>query len=95
LNATIYLADSGARNYLQPAPLTGIDVLWQNWREPAEKWPGIDSWRNLSSINYLARAGPERFKQHLICGEFASDPTWESSLSDVMSVSGDQHALGK
>lgn len=75
LNATIYLADSGARNYLQPVDFGSIEVLWQDWREPAEKWPGIASWRDIASVNYLSRVGPERFTEHLLSGEFVSEPT--------------------
>lgn len=81
LNATTYLADSGARNYLKPDPFTGIEVLWQNWHEPPERWPGISSWRNVSSINYLARVGPEQFKQHLLAGEFTVDPGFVPPVS--------------
>ncbi len=75
LNATTYLADSGAHNYLQPADFVGIEVLWQNWKEPLEVWPGINSWRDVANLNYLARAGPERFTQHLLSGDFVSVPT--------------------
>lgn len=78
LSAHTYLADSGARNYLQPDHFTSIDVLWQNWREPEGEWPGISSWRDVASINYLARAGPDQFTQHLLSSEFVSDPTWRS-----------------
>lgn len=82
LNATTYLADRGARNYLQVAHFTGIEVLWQNWRQPEEKSPGINSWRDVSSVSYLARVGPEQFMQHLLSGEFASEPTWGSPAPD-------------
>lgn len=74
LNAASYLADSGAKNYLQSAHFTGIEVVWQDWCEPLEKWPGIKSWRDISNINYLARVGPERFKQHLLNCKFISNP---------------------
>lgn len=76
LGAATYLADSGACNYLQPTDFTSIEVLWQNWREPTEKWPGITSWRDIASVNYLSRVGPERFTEHLLKGEFVPDPTW-------------------
>ncbi len=82
LNGTTYLADSGARNYLQPAPFTGIEVLWQDWQEPAEVWPGINSWRDVSSINYLARVGPELFKRHLLSGMFIPEPTWGAPMPE-------------
>ena len=82
LNATAYLADSGARNYLQPDPFNGIDVLWQNWHEPTEKWPGISKWRDISSLNYLARVGPKQFKRHILGGEFTSDSSWLPPVSD-------------
>ncbi len=85
LNATAYLADSGARNYLQPARFTGIEVLWQNWREPAEEWAGVSSWRDVASVNYLSRVGPEQFTRHLLGGEFASEPTWGLPASDPSS----------
>lgn len=78
LKATTYLADSGARNYLKPTPFTGIEVVWQNWREPTEAWPGVKSWRNIASINYLCRVGAEQFARHLLDGEFTPEPTWQS-----------------
>jgi hypothetical protein len=76
LNATTYLADSGGRNYLQPAHFREMEVLWQNWCEPPEKLPGISSWRNISSVNYLARLGPEQFTRQIRNGEFIPDPSW-------------------
>jgi hypothetical protein len=81
LKATTYLADSGARNYLQPTDFSDIEVVWQNWREPTEEWSGIDSWRNLSSINYLCRTGPERFSYHLNSGEFSPEQSWRNAVS--------------
>lgn len=70
INANIYLADSGARNYLQPVHFQDISVLWQDWVEPQEIWQGIDSWRNISCLNYLSRVGPEQFKKHITNGHF-------------------------
>jgi len=92
LKATTYLADSGARNYLQPAGFEGIEVVWQNWHEPVEKWPGINSWRNISSINYLCRVGPEKFAQHLLSGEFAPESTWRNLLHKQISNGCEQPA---
>jgi hypothetical protein len=71
LHADVYLADSGARTYLQVEDFDGIDVLWQDWAEPQERWNGIDDWRNVSSVNYLCRVGPERFKDHTLESRFA------------------------
>jgi hypothetical protein len=76
LNANTYLADSGARNYLQPTPFREIEVLWQNWCEPAERSLGISSWRDISSVNFLARFGPDQFTRHILSGEFIPDPSW-------------------
>jgi hypothetical protein len=81
LHATTYLADSGARNYLRPEPFAGIEVLWQIWHEPEERCSGITSWRDLSSVNYLARVGPAPFSQHLLTCELVSNPVWESLRS--------------
>jgi hypothetical protein len=92
LKATTYLADSGARNYLQPTGFAGIEVVWQNWHEPMERWPGISSWRNISGINYLCRVGSEQFAQHLISGEFAPEPTWRSPVYTPISSVGDRSA---
>jgi hypothetical protein len=80
LKATTYLADSGARKYLQPAGFEGIEVVWQNWHEPLELWPGISAWRNIAGINYLCRLGQEKFTQHLLSGEFAPEPTWQGPV---------------
>lgn len=68
-----YLADSGALAYLRPADFGGIKILWQQWEEPAEEWPGIDCWRNVSAINYLCREGPDHFAQHLADFHFAPE----------------------
>ena len=78
LNTTIYLSDSGGRNYMVPGHYKGINVLWQHWREPADRWPGVTSWRNISSLNYLARVGPEQFAQHLLNGKFIPDSEFDS-----------------
>lgn len=77
LNATAYLADSGGRKYLRALDFTGIEVLWQNWREPPDEWPGIKSWKDVAGVNYLARVGREHFKLHLLGGEFICDRTWD------------------
>lgn len=81
LNQGIYLADSGAKNYLKPNYFNGIEVLWQNWREPSEKWDNIISWRNISSLNYLSRFGPDIFSKHLLDAEFKRNLIWEHSSS--------------
>lgn len=81
LQSSVYLADSGARNYLQPTPFKGIEVCWQNWQEPPEQWTGISSWRDLASVNYLARLGPEQFSRHLLSSEFKVDTRWSTEIS--------------
>lgn len=65
LGADSYIADSGAIKYLNLSDFTGIRVQWQHWREPTEHWPGINSWRNISALNYLAREGPIAYGNHL------------------------------
>lgn len=92
LHATTYLADSGARNYLQPASFTDTEVIWQNWCEPTEVWPGISSWRNISSINYLCRVGPEQFARHILSADFNNEPTWQTSVYNSISRQSDGHA---
>ncbi len=77
LNYNIYLTDSGSYNYLKPYHFNGIEVLWQNWKEPAEKSENIESWRNISSLNYLSRFGTELFSKHLLNAEFKVDPIWQ------------------
>jgi hypothetical protein len=91
LKATTYLADSGSRNYLQEGHFTGIEVVWQNWCEPTEQWPGISLWRNMSSINYLCRVGPEQFAQHLVSGKFGTESTWRNLTYKPFSSGGDYH----
>jgi hypothetical protein len=71
LDADTYLADSGAGSYLCAEDFVGITVLWQEWKEPVAKWPGIDSWRDLSVVNYLCREGDEEFKGHFMNGLFS------------------------
>jgi hypothetical protein len=70
LGASAYLADSGARIYLQESHFTSARVLWQSWTEPRDVWPGIKSWRDISGLDYLARVGPEPFSRHLTSGTF-------------------------
>jgi hypothetical protein len=77
IHTNIYLADSGARNYLKPEYFEDINVLWQDWHEPKEKWHGIDSWWNISCLNYLCRVGPERFKNHVIKSRFKTRDDWQ------------------
>ncbi len=72
-----YIADSGARNYLKPDPFTQVEVVWQNWKEPDEKSPGIAEWRDLACLNYLARFGLDSFRRHLLNGEFTVDSCWQ------------------
>lgn len=83
LKAATYLADSGGRRYLVPDDFAGIDVVWQDWAEPVEACPGRTSWRDLASINYLAWAGSERFREHLNAGDFTVDPTWVPSAPQL------------
>ncbi len=89
IKANIYLTGSGSYNYLDSSYFTDIEVLWQNWHEPRDLCSGIDSWRNISSINYLARFGKEKFVRHLLGGEFTSDHSWQSQKS----ASGDKSSL--
>lgn len=70
LKASTYLADSGATNYLKPTDFTGIEILWQNWQEPIERWQGVNQWRNISSLNYLCRVGTKQFTNYLLSAEF-------------------------
>lgn len=77
LKYNIYLSDSGSYNYLKPCHFDGIEVLWQNWKEPIERSENINSWRNISSLNYLCRFGEELFSQHLLNAEFKEDPIWQ------------------
>jgi hypothetical protein len=81
LKADSYLADSGAHNYLSMADFPGISVLWQEWREPKERWPGIESWRNLSAVNYLCRDGNEGLAQCLINGVFSCETEPSSRIA--------------
>jgi len=57
VHATEYLADSGARAYLDVRDFGNIDVLWQHWVEPSIPAPRFELWRNLSPFSYLALAG--------------------------------------
>lgn len=81
LKADSYLADSGARSYLSAEDFPGISVLWQEWQEPKERWPGIEAWRNLSAVNYLCREGNEKLAQCLISGVFSCETEPSSSIT--------------
>jgi hypothetical protein len=85
LGATTYLADSGGRNYLEPSHFNDVEVAWQNWSEPPDPSPGINSWRDVAGINYIARYGPERFAEQLLCGKFTRDHSWGYSAPCVSS----------
>lgn len=73
LGAETYLADSGARNYLNECDFTKVAVTWQNWTPPADSIrPGF-VWRDISFVSFLALHGPERLSDHLLAGEFCTD----------------------
>lgn len=78
LEHNTYLTDSGSYNYLKSCHFEGIEVLWQNWIEPIEKGENINSWRNISCLNYLSRFGTELFSQHLLNAEFKINTEWQS-----------------
>lgn len=90
LNAASYLTDSGSSNYLQPVHFKKLEVVWQDWHEPEEEWPGISSWRDISSINYLARVGPDQFTQHLLNGKFIHKTNFGTSSLNSILIKGDQ-----
>jgi hypothetical protein len=73
LHADEYLADSGAKGYLREADFEGVEVLWQQWEEPIQRWPGIAEWRNVCALNYLCREGSEQVMTHINGGQFASE----------------------
>jgi len=80
LDLKVYLADSGAKNYLKPEPFDDINVIWQDWNEPEESYNNITSWRNISSLNYLARVGIKKFAKHLQNAEFSENLNWKSNF---------------
>lgn len=65
VNATEYIADSGAKNYLEDSLLTsnGIRLKWQNWPASLSTTYDFDI-RNGSGLNYLAR-WPERLGEFM------------------------------
>jgi hypothetical protein len=65
LGADTYLADSGSIEYLKLRDFDNTQVMWQHWQEPVDRVPGIDSWRDISCLNYLARSGSAAFMRHL------------------------------
>ena len=77
----IYLADSGALDYLNVNHFSKSKVLWQTWQPPASSaWPGIPSWRDISAINYLAREGLAATRAHLAAAPLV--PTRPSLSAD-------------
>jgi hypothetical protein len=62
VGGSVYIADSGARGYLDDKALAaqGVTTLWQHWR-PISSWsaPAVIQ-RNGSALNLLA-ADPQRF----------------------------------
>jgi hypothetical protein len=71
LSGTEYLADSGALLYLQTDHFSKTHVIWQRWVPPATQGDLIQ-WRNLSFVNFLARHGAAKLRQHLMSGVFDS-----------------------
>lgn len=71
IGATHYLADSGATAYLHEADFRTTKVLWQEWTEPTTSHPTmIRSWRDISSVNLLARDGSSALRGHVGSGSF-------------------------
>jgi hypothetical protein len=89
LKCKTYLADSGSRNYMLAEDFKSINVLWQNWHEPSEKFVDIDSWRDIGCINYLSRFGRERFIKHILDAEFNINTEWNNH--SLYSLSGDNN----
>jgi hypothetical protein len=68
VGASVYIADSGSARYLNQKDFpASITVIWQDWDEPTNTWPERKSfaWRDVSSLNLLARGGPDELKKHL------------------------------
>lgn len=70
VKADEYLCDSGGKKYLDLSVFTNTKVVWQKWQDPPSTWGNIQSWRDISCINYLAREGESKLTNHLINGEF-------------------------
>ncbi len=68
VNASEYLADSGASRYLRTEDFpSSVKVLWQNWRPPQTSYGDarLADWRNISSLNLLARGGSPALNRHV------------------------------
>ncbi len=66
VDASSYIADSGALSYLDTSCFGNIDVVWQDWKEPEVDFASVRKWRDISGLNYLAYAGPYRMRDHLM-----------------------------
>ncbi len=65
IGATEYIADSGARSYLQSNDFDRkIKIRWQDW-DGQTIAQDLSKWRNFSFINLLARLGPIFLEDHL------------------------------
>ena len=71
LKASEYLADSGALSYLEVDHFDQVKVVWQHWHAPTIT-DELISWRNVSFINFLARYGAAKLREHLLSGVFGS-----------------------
>lgn len=69
INATNYITGSGGLGYLDfdLFKRNRIAVEVQRWKPPTEKInQSAFEWRNCSFLDYVARFGPEKLKEHLL-----------------------------
>ena len=68
VGASEYLADSGASRYLRIEDFpSSVKILWQDWRPPQESYEDwrLANWRDISSLNLLARGGTSALNRHI------------------------------
>jgi WbqC-like protein family len=67
VGATKYISGSGGQRYLEVPQFSrcGITVCWQEWLSPVGAVPNL-TWRDVSFIDFVARAGPTALRRHLL-----------------------------
>jgi hypothetical protein len=68
MKATNYLSGSGGKSYIDENAFrkAGISLYWQQWHIEPNMNGSCVRWRNITFIDFVARFGPDRLRDHLL-----------------------------